>query len=518
MLSLYLRPDRTQIIQANWTKDKGIRIEEMTTVDECLDYILEPGQVYENKLQDFFRELKKQTNISSEDVNIVLPDYIFSFIDSIENTDSSKVKLIVADRVGENPDALYVTAPMRQEPPSKDMQSVYAIKKEYIDRIVTVAMRERITLVAIEPASIAFYRSIGFAGWRREIPFVEMFPKAATIVTYSPAGGIFRQEVPMLAENNLLKEGTNASNIVHQAFSANDYTVTQIFTSFNTDMSYYTITHNKNLANLPAIQTRQPEDPLKFPMYVSGDILPQTDQGLWLCCFGGLLNAMDEVFNDQYENPVLKGKVNFIHLQSANLLPDTAKSAIQKRQWKQTAQRVCRILSAAMILLMLVEGAAILFFSSHELNPGLQRDYNKAKQDISAIQSELDVIKIAERERQDPVEALAQLNSCLPANCGITDISIGNGNVKTNKGSNNKDKKDNKSKDTKKAESATEDNKDEYITMQAIASNEILLQDFNANINVNEAFDNPFISNISAANNGMKIAKFTIGRGSQNEQ
>ena len=26
MLSLYLRPDRTQIMQAQWTKDKGIRM------------------------------------------------------------------------------------------------------------------------------------------------------------------------------------------------------------------------------------------------------------------------------------------------------------------------------------------------------------------------------------------------------------------------------------------------------------------------------------------------------------
>lgn len=517
MLSLYLRPDRTQIMQAQWTKDKGIRIDETHTMDECLSYVIEPGQIYENKLQDFFKELKRETRISSEEVNIVLPDYIFSFIDSVENTDQVKVKAIVSERTGENPDALYIAAPMKQEPPSKDMQSVYAIKKEYIDRLVNVSMRERITLIAIEPASIAFFRSIGFAGWRREIPFVEMFPNAATIVTYSPAGGIFRQEAPMLAEKNLSKEGVNASNIVHQAFSANDYTVTQLFASFNTDMSYYTITHNKNLRNVPAIKMRLPEEPMEFPDYTSGKLPQKEEQHLWLCCFGGLLNAMDEVYTDSYENPVYKGKVSFIHLQSANLLPDTAKSAIQKRQWKQTIQRICRFLSAAMIILMLVEGAAIIFFSSHELKPELERDYKKAKQDISAIQSELDVIKIAEREEQRPVEAFAQLNSCLPVDCGITDISIGNGNVKSNQGNNSNKKNNDGKKDTKKAESATQDDKSEYITMQAIAKDELLLQNFNANLSNNETFANPFISNISAASNGMKIAKFTIGRGEQSE-
>ena len=208
----------------------------------------------------------------------------------------------------------------------------------------------------------------------------------------------------------------------------------------------------------------------------------------------------------------MQGKSSFIILESANLLPEQARKAIQKRQWKQTVQRGCKFLSAALIIMILVEAGAIMFFSSHELKPDLQRDYAKAKQDIAAIQVEMDVIKIAEKENQNPVEALAQLNSCLPYKCGITEVSIGNGNVKAGNQASNK-KKDGADKNN----SADSNTNDDYIVMQAAAENELILQDFNAQLSSNEAFNNPFISNISAGSNGMKIAKFTIGRGTTNE-
>lgn len=516
MLSIYFRPDRTQLIQAEWTKDKQLKIDDVTTLDEALPYIVESGQVFENRLQEYFRELKKETSISSEEVYIVLPDYIFSFIDSFEITDESKIKAIVAERTGGNAESLYITTPIKLQPPATENQVVYAIRKEYIDRIVTVAMHERITLMAIEPASMAFFRSIRFAGWRREIPFVELFPDTATIVTFSPVGGAFRQEVPMLAEKNILKEGPQADSLVHQAFSANDYTVTQTFSNFNTDMEYYTVTYNKKIYGIQALRLRMPEIAMTFPDFVTGKLPPKDEQKLWLVCLGTLLQESTQVFADQYDNPIMQGKSSFIILESANLLPDQARKAIQKRQWKQTVQRGCKFLSAALIIMMLVEAGAIMFFSSYELKPDLQRDYAKAKQDIAAIQVEMDVIKIAEKENQNPVEALAQLNSCLPDKCGITEVSIGNGNIKSGNQTSNK-KKDGADKNNKTADTNVNSTNNDYIVMQAAAGNELILQDFNAQLSSNETFANPFISNISAASNGMKIAKFTIGRGTTNE-
>ena len=463
MIAVYFRPDRTQVLSASIRKDKTFAVESYQEYDTALSYLTETGSAGLPNLGRFLEMLKKHTDIGSDDVYIVLPDYLFSYVDCIEYINEDNLATVIEEHTGEPMKDFYVVSPVSTKSPAPNRKSIYALKKQYIDRLVKASMQERVAIVSVEPASLSFFRAYG--QWQQEMPVVEIFPDRASIVTYSPAGGIFLSDAPSLTEKHLTeKNNLNVNMDVSSTYAANDYAAGETYTNMNTDMPYIVLSDNPQILRIGAIHIRLPKE-LNLPDFIHTD-LPKSQQGLWMPVIGTLLQAYDED-KTLISNPVYANKKSFITITSGNLLPAEAQDAVKKRQWKRIIQRGCP--------------------------SSLQNDYRQAKKDLGEIQSEISIIEESKNEDQNVVSAFSKLVVNRPDGCGFTTVEIGSKNPESLKGGTN----------------------DKYVRLTAVAQNELSLQDFQVRLSNEPAFSNATINSINADAHGLKTAKFTIGRGSK---
>lgn len=501
MISIYFRPDKTQILQASYRKDKKLIVEDYAETSATLDYITMDGAAGTARLQEFLHELKKETDIATDDVYIVLPDYIFSYIESVDYIDDTNLQALIYEQVGEPADKFYITMPIVTTSPAPDRSSVYAVRKAWVDRLVEASMSERIALASVEPASMSFYRTL--AQWNMEMPLVEIFPQHASFVTYSPAGGVFKQDSPDLTEENLLKNGLQANSFITTAYASNDFSAGQTYQNMNTDMPYIVISDNPKITTLDAVRLRSPEETIKFPEYILAPMMPSGQQKLWMPVIGTLLQ--ERVDNEQdFDNPIFEEKAAFITVKNANLLPEKAKQAARNRQWKRIIQRGCRMLCIIMAVVVVLDIASIIYFSSYQYNPVLEEDYQQAKQDIASIQKEVDIINMAHKDAQNPMASYRMLVENRPDGVGFTSLTVGIANPERDRAANGNQSED-ASAESKKPSM-------DYITLDAVAGNEMLFQDFRARLNQEEKLYAPSINSISADASGFKVAKISIGR------
>lgn len=495
MISIYFRPDCTQIVQAVIQKDLSLKINDYAIVDDALEYIISDGAGEDAKLGRFFQQLKKEVDVAGDDVYIVLPDYIFSFIDSIESINDANLKSIIQEHTNEPAENIYYKMPVITTSPAPERKSVYAIKKKYIDKLVKIAMQERIAITSVEAASLSFFRA--YSDWHNEMPVVEIFPENASIITYSPAGGIFITDTPALSEKKLREASNNADSLVSTAYAANDYSAGETFMNINTDMPYYVISDQKNILSLPAVVQRNPRKKLAFPEYINASIIPKAEHSLWMPVVGTILQAYDDLPEKfQADNPVYENKDAFITVQSGNLLPESAMKAAKNRQWKRVVQRICKRLCIAFSTAIVLETASILYFSSISINPLLEQDYQVAQKDIEEIQNEVAVINTAHSQNQYAVEAFCKLVQSRPDGVGFTDIKIGNPSPETAK---------------------DEKNNLKYIAVTAVAADPMIFQTFRSNLNNIDIFTTPSIDSIASfGSNGFQKANLSIGMKNNN--
>lgn len=496
MIAIYFRPDFTQIVQGTLHKNFTFHIEDYMETDAALSFIVNDGMREKENLSHFFKQLKNDTDAANEDVYVVLPDCIFSFVDSVEYINETNLRSMLQEHTGVNAENLYVVRPVVTSSPAPNRQSVYAILKKYVDKLVEVSMKERIALTSVEPASLAFFRAYG--DWHNEMPLVEMFPDEAAIITYSPAGGIFLTDSPSISEKALLQAGVEANSAVSAVFAANDFTASQTFMNMNTDMPYFVLTDNRNIQKLQSIALRAPEAPLSLPDFIVAKNLERNQHARWMPAIGTLLQVYDELPDKaSLENPLYEKKDAFVTVKSGNLLPESAKQAARNRQWKRVIRRGCQYLCIGFAVLLVIETAALIFFSSYSINPALKADYEKALADIAQIEKEVKIIDIAHRENQDAVEAYQAIAHARPDGVGFTDIKIGQIKPVSSSGK-------------KKAENNTP-----YITLTAVSGNAMLFQDLRGKLESEDLFDSPAINSITQnGTTGFQTAQFTIMKGS----
>lgn len=487
MISIYLRPDRTQILSGYLKKDLTFQVETTAETDAALGYLLQDGEEAENGLLEFFQRLKREIRLATEDVYVVLPDYLFNYIDTIDYISDANLRTILKEHTGLSAEQLYYTMPVETASPAPSRKSIYAIPKTIVDRLTQAAMEERIALTSIEPASLSLYRALG--NFDLEMPIVEIFPEHATIITYSPAGGIFSTDAPNLTEKRLTEADLAIANqLVSTSYSANDYAASQIYMNLNTDMPYYVLTDNPTILSLNAAEIRTPEQAPQFPSFVRTRLAPDNEL-LWMPVLGTLFQAYDQLEEKlQSDNPVYENKPNFITFGSGNLLPENAKQAAKNRQWKRIIQHFSKRLSIFCGGAIAAEIAACLFFSSYQLSPALQTDYAKAKTDLAAIQNELKVIDEANKENQNVVNSYRILTLDRPDGLGFSTLKLGSA-------------------------SPERDSNEAYLTVTAVAGNEMLLEDFRSNLSYEKNFEAPTISSISMDSSGFKIANLSAKKG-----
>lgn len=495
MISMYLRPDKTQILQANIEKNGKFTVVDALETDAILDALLTANKDEKalEQLSNYFESLKKNSDIANEDVFIVLPDYLFLYIESIEYTNDANLHSLIHEKTGTNPDSLYITMPVETSSPAPERKSVYAIRRVLIDMLTSVCTRERIALTSVEPASLSFFRAYG--KFDEEMPVVEVFDNNASIVTYSPAGGIFITDVPSFSIKEIMKNGPTADQMIQGMYASNDFAAGETFKNVNTDMPYIVLTENKKILEMPSIRFRLPETVITFPDFVQTYGIAKDQEVDWMIALGTLFQEYDEMKGDNEqkysENPALANKPSFIRISSGNLLPPEAKQAARARQWKQVILHTCKLLSIGFGLCILGEISLAGYFSTYHVNQSLQNDYKQAKTDLKDIQDEINIIKEAKKADLQIPRAFGTIAQARPDGCGFEHLTIGNNNLGDD--------------DTKAL--------NDFVQLSAIAADEMVFQTFRSNLSVyDDLFTGPSLNSIQLDSSGYKKAAMTIGR------
>lgn len=489
MISIYLRPDETQVVEAEVKKDKCLYITRTFETDSFYDGILRPGdkgyadeETCEAEITHMFTALSRNFRVRSEDVYIVLPDYLFSAVECYEFISDENVLSEVEKTTGEAIDAFYTAFPVMTNPPAPSKKTVYAIRKQVIDRIVKVAMNLRIAIVSIEPASMGYFRAI--ADWSLDHPLVEIFDDFASIVTYSPAGGIFRHDTPELCLKNLREKTLQANEIVSSAYAMNNFASSEAFTHMRTDQEFVVLCNDKKVLDYPAIRLHLPQTPFTFKDYVIHDFRKE-EQAQWMPVVGTLLTAFDAVYADGQENPVFTDLPIFVKISSCNLLPKEAQEMSRSRQWQQIVKRVGKYVIAACVVSMMAEGGAAFYFNSAEISPKLQQEYDAINSRKDEIEGEMAVIKSYKQEDFGILSAYNDILNARPQDCGFTDITIGSNNP-------------------------TAQAKLKFVKVNAVAKNEMSFQDFRSKLETMESLQAPTVTSIKGDDSGYQNATIEI--------
>lgn len=494
---MYIRPDKTQILQGDVGRNLKFSILDAFETDPILEFLLdEKDEKNVQQLINYFDGLKHNTDIASEDVYVVLPDYLFSYVESVDYTNDVNLYSLITEKTGISAEELYISMPVETLPPAPERRSVYAIRRSIVDSITAVFTRERLALTCIEPASLCFFRAYGL--FNAEMPIIEMFERNASIVTYSPAGGIFIADAPMLSEHEILRSGPTANQNIQTMIAANDFAAGETYKNVNTDMPYIVLTENKNILQMPSIRFRAPSDAVTFPKFVQSNGIMHDQEINWMVALGTLLQVYDEKKGDipKYpENPAFTNKPSFIHFFSGNLLPEEAKQAARSRQWKQVILHTCKMLSIGFGIAIFAEAALVGYFSTYHINKSLQNDYRQAKADLNEIQDEINIIKDAKKGDFQVPRAFGAIAEARPDGCGFDGLTIGNNNLND---------------DDPKASS-------EFVKVSAVAADEMVFQTFRSNLAMHDdIFSGPSLNSIQRdSSSSIKKAAISIGKSSK---
>lgn len=496
MIAMYLRPDKTQILQVDIGKDLKASVTSAMETAPVLDAIIKPhDENPDDRLTEFFTALKRDTDAASENIYLVLPDYLFSYIESVDYVSESNLQSLIKEKTDLSEDQLYIVAPVETASPAPERKSVYAIRREIVDNIAAAYTRERLALVSIEPASLSFFRA--YAKYDIEMPVVEMFKDNdnAIMVTYSPAGGIYGLDAASIAEPALLKDLDSADLLMQEKFVANVFAAGDTFMNVNPDMPHIILSENKQILDLSAVKIRSPEEPVNFPSFVTNYALEKEQERNWLVVLGTVFQVYDEVKSDgsnKYaSNPATQGKPTFVKFTDGNLLPEEAKQAARARQWKQVLMRGCKKFSTIFSVLLAIEVALSLYFSGCEIDRSTREQYAVAKAGLADAKKEIGIIRSAYASDFQIPKLYAAILAHRPDGCGFASMTLGDNNAKDN--------------DARAALN--------FVKFSAIAADEMMFQDFRENLAEDENFTGPSINTIQRdASSGLKKAAFTVGR------
>lgn len=486
MISIYLRPDKTQIVRGKKKKNNTLVVDtalELPSYWECLTGGQQtnlPGTNFmeyqgSQELRKLFQAVKEVTSTKYEEVYLVLADTIFSMVSVFPYIAEKMMMDAITQKIG-SLDDYYLSIPM--EVRLNKRKTVYAIRKKYIDRIVMAAQAENITLTGIEPASMGFVRSM--QKYDRDYAVVEMFKDEATIITFSPIGGIYRNDAPHMSENELLNDPGAADRNITKNFATNNFNGGSFFGSVSPDLQYYVLSDNNDIYTIPAIRHNDPVNPIGLPIIVEANIT-EHDQINWMVVVGTLLQTIDD------ETVVYPNKDASLLIHTANLLPEEMQAAAKQRQWKAVAKRTFTWLAIGFATLICAEMAGIIYFGNVTVDPKLQADYEQAKADKAVIDVEMNSLKACMKDDPHVVEAYERLLRDRPSGCGFSQLTIG-------------------SKDTKNKDLASK-----FIKVRAISNDQIAFNDFVTALQQEDMFQSPTVNSINGTQ-GIMTADINVGR------
>ena len=481
MISLYLRPDKTQLVQAKFSKDGDLDIE-MT--QELPPFWNGRQESYGSQggLDTLFRTVKKVTKGANDEISIVLPDTLFTLISCFRFYSQNQITQSIQEKLpGMNLEDFVILKPMEVSGGNlTPYVTVYVIRKRIISEIVDAAKREKVTVNSIEPASIAFIRCNQI--WDIDYPIVEMFKDEAAIVTFNPYCGIFRTDCPHISEEEILADPATGNVNITQIYSRNDFLAGETFASASAGYSYLVLSENHNLLNQPSIRHMIPDKIPVFPEFVISD-LTDTRQVHWMSCVGTLLQY--------YKDDLIlyKMKSAFTKINNANLLPEDLQEDARNKQKARVLRKSLQVAVMVLAVIVGIESIGTFYFSAINEIPGsIKSDYEQSKNDLSLLSKEMNSIHQAVNEDLHVPEAYKAILNSRPNNCGFSELTIGSAN------------------------GAVQGNT--YVKVKAISTDQMVFNDLISGLQDNELFSNPTISSIQAVGqSGGMTADINMGKG-----
>ncbi|MGL5258200.1 MAG: hypothetical protein ACRC76_14325, partial [Proteocatella sp.] len=338
MISLYLRPDKTQIVKGRLKKDKTLSVSCAMEIQSYWAALTDAQNFSEedffdqsNDLGDLFKEIKTILPTLYEEVYVVLPDTLFCSINCGEGLTEDEYMEFVRKTTGKPDENVYYSFPVTTAPGGESKKTFYAIDRTIVNRLIAAAQKENISLTSIEPASYSFIRCCN--RWKEEHFLIEIFEKQAIMVSYSPVSGIFSFSTPSLASEQLMVDLKLANQEIESTISLYDFAAEKVFSSMNVDVPFKVLTEKKDILSLDVFKNRL-ADPERMPENVDIDI-PLEYQQDWLIPVGTLLQSTDKELDDL---PA------FLHISSANILPAQIQMTAKFNQWKHLVKKYSRIM------------------------------------------------------------------------------------------------------------------------------------------------------------------------------
>ena len=487
MISLHLLPDRTRLVKAEHSSDGKLKI---LAIDELSSYwepITSTSSEIDKEtgisnaavaLSAMFREAGKAVRISGEDFYIVLPDSLFVFLDCVREPQIEEgIEPYVSQMVEKPMDQLATAIPFKTRPGAELYQTIFALDKELIQRIVDAAGEEGITLSSIEPASIAFLRSSG--AYNREFFFLEAFKDSAVVVAYSPVGGMFRMDAPLLAEDRLLEMSEISGDLdVRDVFAELDMTADRSFPSANDDVNMVIVNGQrlrfKKFKNMEArlAELAFPEDfPLDCP-----DLETPMD---WMAVIGTLLQEASE------SSPLYFKKPTYLSVDSCNLLPKGMQTNAKLFRVTQKVKKISKIALLVGLVLLVAMVVPTIYFLSIEIPSNLQTRYNETQKELPIVEAEIGIIGRSKNEHCCPIIGFNSLMAPRPETVGFSAVKIGD-SVRQ---------------------------RDAWMEAELISKDPLTFQDYVAAMSMDKNFKSASIIKIESDSSGFKTATVILRKG-----
>ena len=486
MVSVYLQPTRTQLVRAKLRKDGILQVQEYREIPQSyLDIFdkLDSFPSAEEAARDLsylFSDIKEAMNIKRDGIYIVLPDYLFDYVDCLQYESDEELEAQIASATGREINDVYWSAPIVTKPaPQETWKTVYAIQRKVIDVFIAAADLQNAKLYSIEPSSLSFLRSTG--KFSKEEFVFQAFEKQATFIAYSSIAGLFKMDIPELAMQSISSMESEAANaLIRSCIIQFESTAEQTFTFMNQGIPFTMLANPVEIRSFSTFVERAAERQ-QFPAYISSDI-PEEEQQDWFCCIGTMLQSVDFTTDQFIDEGIID---NYEQILPGNILPDDIQKNTRVYQFLQKCKQLSIAGIAVLGVVCIAETIGIFAMnSSMEIPPSLKTDYASAQKSMKDMDTELAVIELAGKEHQYPMEAMEALVQNKPNGLGFLSVDIGG------KGAG-----------------------DTWITMKVAAKDPMMIQQYASALSGSEMFKNVVVSSISSSGISIKTADLAMAKG-----
>lgn len=477
MIAVYLTEEWTQVVRANIRRGK-FNIVSGAYLDPYLQDLLrsDVGQITE-----LFREVQSLTKTKDDEVYVILPDYVFRKIGCYN--DAENLEIEIKDDLHVPIETCSLSYPITIDKKTLKKKTVCALDRSYIDVLISSAKQMKMPLVSIEPAGFVFLKST--RKWEKEQMALFISEKTASILSYSPLGGMF---VRRLGQNlSYAKEHNNVDilNVVMNEILANaDYANKNEFRLANKNVPVYIVADNfGEYFKLPSLQQRYADLPIN-----NGLIDDVSDDE-----YREFLIPITALYESYLPTTISSSRLPFMGISSANVIPQDVSKSSRRVMLRKAIKRWAQVAMVAGVSVVGVEVAGSIYFSSITVPENLQRDYSIAQEKQADLNNELERINQRNSEDENIMTGLRSIISSKPETVGFTEVEVGQKGISPD--------------DPKRFKN--------WIHFTAKTKDPMVIQDYISRLSENPLFNSVVVEEISSDNlrsDSVKRAKLVVGR------